>query len=200
MRAVIAVIDPIESPTNAGDICHTLREMRATLPILALQSCPQKLPITVLEALTREGVEYVLELTTPCKYLGALLQDYIQQRHSPYLNKLFSADLPPNPAFLRRLLRGTNPRILQLVAQGLSNDEISEQLALSPHTIKHYIDRLRAEIGARNRIALAAWVGRYAKYIEDQCCVKESLCQPQGCLKVPEKETKRPILDRMRKT
>lgn len=156
MRAAIAVIDPIENLTNAGDICRTLREIRATLPILALQSCSQKLPITVLEALTREGVEHVLELTTSCEYLGALLQDYIQQRHSPYLKKLFSADLPPNPVFLRRLLRGTNPRILQLVAQGLSNNEISEQLALSPHTIKHYIDRLRAEIGVRNRVALAA--------------------------------------------
>jgi DNA-binding NarL/FixJ family response regulator len=54
----------------------------------------------------------------------------------------------------------TSAEILELLVQGLSDQEIGAQLHLSPHTVKHHIDRLRDEVGARNRIQLAAWAGR----------------------------------------
>ena len=45
--------------------------------------------------------------------------------------------------------------------KGLSDREIASRLHRSPHTIKHYVERLREAVGARNRIELAAWAGRH---------------------------------------
>jgi DNA-binding NarL/FixJ family response regulator len=58
----------------------------------------------------------------------------------------------------------TSAQILELLVHGLSDQEIGHQLHLSPHTVKHHIDRLRGELGARNRIELAAWAGRQGFY------------------------------------
>lgn len=39
-----------------------------------------------------------------------------------------------------------------LVVQGLSNDEIAEQLCISPKTVKNHISNLFNKLGAKNRI------------------------------------------------
>lgn len=160
--ARLAIIDLAEEPMRVQAICRTLRTMHSTLPILTLQCCARPLPVTLLDALTREGIEHTIDLTVPFEEMGSLLREYVQHGQHPAVRKLVPTELIPDPQSLRGLLHGTNMQILQMVAQGLSNDEISQQLALSPHTIKHYIDHLRAKLGVRNRIALAAWVGRNA--------------------------------------
>jgi DNA-binding NarL/FixJ family response regulator len=55
-------------------------------------------------------------------------------------------------------------QLLELVAYGRSDREIGALLHLSPHTVKHRIERLRDALGARNRIELAAWAGRHGFY------------------------------------
>ena len=50
------------------------------------------------------------------------------------------------------------------MAAGLPDHEIGRRLHLSPHTVKHHIEQLRGELGARNRIELAAWAGRHGFY------------------------------------
>ncbi len=162
LGAQLAIIDLTEEPMRIQAICRALRTMHSTLPILTLQCCERQLPMTLLEALTREGVEHTIDLTVPFEEMSSLLREYAQHGQHSAVRKLVPGELIPDPQFLCRLLHGANAQILQLVAQGLSNDEISQQLALSPHTIKHYIDHLRAKLGVRNRIALAAWVGRNA--------------------------------------
>ncbi|HTJ69873.1 MAG TPA: response regulator transcription factor [Actinospica sp.] len=44
--------------------------------------------------------------------------------------------------------------ILALVAGGLTNDEISQQLSLSPHTVKTHINRAMAKLGVSERAQL----------------------------------------------
>ncbi len=44
--------------------------------------------------------------------------------------------------------------MLSLVAGGLSNDEIAEQLAVSPLTVKTHVNRAMAKLGARDRAQL----------------------------------------------
>jgi DNA-binding NarL/FixJ family response regulator len=57
-------------------------------------------------------------------------------------------------------LPGLQAQVLTLVARGLRDREIGEQLHLSPHTVKHRVDQLCRTVHARNRIELAAWAGR----------------------------------------
>ncbi len=58
-------------------------------------------------------------------------------------------------------LSGTDKKVLYLLSEGLSDREMGHRLFLSPHTVKHRVEQLRQKVGARNRIALAAWAGRH---------------------------------------
>jgi DNA-binding NarL/FixJ family response regulator len=49
--------------------------------------------------------------------------------------------------------------ILALIAEGMTNPEIAEQLFLSGHTIKTHINRIFNKTGSRDRMAAA----RYAR-------------------------------------
>ena len=46
---------------------------------------------------------------------------------------------------------------LALVARGLTNAEIGEQLYVSPSTVKTHLASLQGKLGARNRTELAIW-------------------------------------------
>ncbi|MEU7159927.1 response regulator transcription factor [Streptomyces chrestomyceticus] len=59
----------------------------------------------------------------------------------------------PGPAGLDTLT-GREREVLSLVAGGLSNDEIAEQLAVSPLTVKTHVNRAMAKLGARDRAQL----------------------------------------------
>ncbi|GCD46400.1 response regulator [Streptomyces paromomycinus] len=51
-------------------------------------------------------------------------------------------------------LTGREREVLSLVAGGLSNDGIAEQLAVSPLTVKTHVNRAMAKLGARDRAQL----------------------------------------------
>ena len=50
--------------------------------------------------------------------------------------------------------------LLRLVALGMTDHEIGDEMCLSHHTIKHRIERMRRRQHARNRIQLAALAAR----------------------------------------
>ncbi|GES34105.1 response regulator transcription factor [Streptomyces angustmyceticus] len=67
-----------------------------------------------------------------------------------------TAEGGPGGAGTERLatLTGREREVLTLVAGGLSNDEIAEQLAVSPLTVKTHVNRAMAKLGARDRAQL----------------------------------------------
>ncbi|MFF3987383.1 response regulator [Streptomyces sp. NPDC001797] len=54
-------------------------------------------------------------------------------------------------------LSARETEIMRLVAVGRTNQEISEGLFLSLSSVKTYLARIQAKIGARNRVEVAAW-------------------------------------------
>jgi transposase len=50
-----------------------------------------------------------------------------------------------------------------LVAEGYSNREISEQLALSEHTIKNYLFRVFEKLGVTTRVGLTLYALKQGK-------------------------------------
>lgn len=61
-----------------------------------------------------------------------------------------------SPALIEPLTQ-REEEILRLLARGRSNKEISEQLFLSEGTVKNYISRIYAKLGARDRTQAAMW-------------------------------------------
>lgn len=52
-------------------------------------------------------------------------------------------------------LKGREPQIALLAAEGLSNAAIAERLQLSAHTVRHYLERVLDRLGLHSRAALA---------------------------------------------
>ena len=52
-------------------------------------------------------------------------------------------------------LRGREPQVALLAAEGLSNAAIAQRLRLSAHTVRHYLERVLTRLGLHSRNALA---------------------------------------------
>jgi DNA-binding CsgD family transcriptional regulator len=52
-------------------------------------------------------------------------------------------------------LRGREPQVALLAAEGLSNAAIAQRLRLSSHTVRHYLERVMTRLGLHSRKALA---------------------------------------------
>jgi DNA-binding CsgD family transcriptional regulator len=52
-------------------------------------------------------------------------------------------------------LRGREPQVALLAAEGLSNADIAQRLRLSAHTVRHYLERVLNRLGLHTRKALA---------------------------------------------
>ena len=58
------------------------------------------------------------------------------------------------------LLSGREREVLALVASGLSDQEIAEQLVLSPHTVHRHVANIRHKLGRGSRAAAVAEAAR----------------------------------------
>ena len=69
-------------------------------------------------------------------------------------------------------------QILELVAAGLTNQEISEKLDISKRTVDNHVSNILTKTGAGNRVALVRWALQWGKVCieEVNCC---ALPRPQ---------------------
>jgi two-component system nitrate/nitrite response regulator NarL len=77
------------------------------------------------------------------------------------------AQIPAPPAVLPKGLNGLTKReqeLVQLVAEGMTNRDISKELHLSEHTVRNYLFRIFNKLGTSNRMELA----RFAWHREDK--------------------------------
>ncbi|MDP8943427.1 MAG: response regulator transcription factor [Actinomycetota bacterium] len=166
--ATAAVIDAGLDPAAAILVCEELHRVRPTLPMAALVCCSHSITPWSLRTLIAAGVSSVLDLEATADEVAHVLRSVahggsilrLQRRHG-------------HKALLKDILASSGPRtetqleLLELVARGLPDHEIGRRLHVSPHTVKHHIEQLRDEVGARNRIELAAWAGRHGFYRPD---------------------------------
>lgn len=64
---------------------------------------------------------------------------------------------PIEPVTLPHPLSDREEQVLRLLAHGLSNSEIGQRLYLGTETVKTYVGRLLAKIGARDRVQAVVW-------------------------------------------
>ena len=69
--------------------------------------------------------------------------------------------IPHQQAELQSLLTERELQVLQLIAQGFTNPEISKQLFISPHTVKTHVGHLYEKIGVNDRAQAAVLAARH---------------------------------------
>ena len=62
--------------------------------------------------------------------------------------------------------------IISLVATGITNQEIGEQLMISKRTVDNHVSNIFTKTGAKNRVALLNWAMDNGKICRDgfNCC------------------------------
>ena len=65
--------------------------------------------------------------------------------------------------------------IIELVAIGLTNQEIAERLTISKRTVDNHVSNIFTKTGAKNRVALLNWAMDNGKICRDgfNCCSLE---------------------------
>jgi len=164
----VVVVDVALDPERATALCQELRVVRPDLPIVVLLCCPQSVDPWQLQGLLGGGVGGVLDLQVSADEAvrtleatargGFVLHLHLRRGQRSLLRRALAGDDPR---------RETKLRVLELVARGHPDREIGAALHLSPHTVKHHVEDLRAEVGVRNRTELAAWAGRQGFYRPD---------------------------------
>jgi DNA-binding NarL/FixJ family response regulator len=159
--ASVVLIDASIDPAAALDVCRDLRLRREDLRVAILFCCPHAARANSLRPFLDEGIGSFVDLElSPEQMLAALRsiargEDVVRLQ----LSREASTELFGGNAFNEQL-SSEDLTLMGLVALGLTDNEIGTEMSLSHHTIKHRIERLRGRLHARNRIELAAVVGR----------------------------------------
>lgn len=64
-------------------------------------------------------------------------------------------------------------QVIELVAVGLTNQEIAEKLEISKRTVDNHISNILTKTATDNRVALVRWALQWGKVCLDQvnCCI-----------------------------
>ena len=151
------VMDGIEATAQL----HSLADAR-DIPVVMLTAFDTD--EFILHALRAGAVGFLLKTTAPEALVASVrAAAQGQQQLSPKVleNLVGLADTPPQPeqemiqpSKLAELSEREN-EIAQLVAQGLSNAEIAEQLFISLTTVKTHMKHILAKIDGTNRVHIA---------------------------------------------
>ncbi len=71
-------------------------------------------------------------------------------------------------------------QIVELVAAGLTNQEIAERLEISKRTVDNHVSNILTKTGTGNRVALVRWALQWGKVCLDEvnCCRLPNLPDP----------------------
>jgi len=78
----------------------------------------------------------------------------------------------PRSGELRSDLSEREIEIIDLVARGLTNQEIAAELTISKRTVDNHVSNILTKTGAKNRVALLNWAMDNGKICRDgfNCC------------------------------
>jgi DNA-binding CsgD family transcriptional regulator len=111
----------------------------------ALEAAPGEQPRRALPFMPEVTAEFLPILSLRCALAAGLAR----------LERLTPALPTTRELRLGFGLRGREPQVALLAAEGLSNADIARRLSLSAHTVRHYLERVLDRLGLHSRKALA---------------------------------------------
>ena len=155
------VIMDLRLPDASGvTACRDIRKESPDIRVLVLTSYPDDQ--AVLDAIMAGASGYVLKDIRSTELLSAIRR--VAQGESlldpkvtaAVLERVRNPDAHDDPRLAR--LTPTELRILQLIADGLTNREIGERLKLAEKTIKNYVSSILAKLQVARRAEAAAYL------------------------------------------
>lgn len=162
-RPDVAVLD-VRLPDGSGiDVCRELRAANPELRCLMLTSFNED--EALLDAIVAGASGYVLK-----EVRGGDIVESVRRvaRGETLLDPLATARVierlrnPPETDDPLAALSPQERRILTLLADGLTNRQIAEQMYLAEKTVKNYVSNLLAKLGMDRRTQAAVYAARLA--------------------------------------
>src|SRR3954447_2621285 len=169
-HAGVAVVDASVERVEAIAVCAAIRERRPQLPISAVFCCPHAVTSADLRGLLAAGVEGLMDLQLSAAETLRVLRGMARGQGAFHLQMVAGSNTSLVQLLAKERDSGLSEPdrgLLRLVAAGLTDHEIGQQLYLSPHTVKHRIDRLRQRGSARNRIQRPPWAASQVPLLSD---------------------------------
>ncbi|WP_293768238.1 response regulator transcription factor [Sporichthya sp.] len=161
LRPDVAVLDARLPDGNGIDVCREIRSVDPTIKVIILTSYDDE--EALLSAILAGASGYVLK-----EVRGAALVDGI--RRVARGESLLQADdvervlkrLQAGPRDIEELRRLTEQehRILELIAQGMTNRQIAEAMKLAEKTVKNYVSNVLSKLGMQSRTQAALFASR----------------------------------------
>ncbi|MFE7978723.1 response regulator [Streptomyces shenzhenensis] len=182
IEVVAQAVDGLDAVAKVGDIAPDVVLMDIRMPELSGIEATRRITvdnpgIKVLVLTTFDLDEYVYEALR-AGASGFLLKDASADKLAEAVRVVAAGDALLAPGITRRLiaefsrLRGTRraplkqrvgdltereTEVLALIAQGLSNAEIAEQLVVAEQTVKTHVSRILVKLGLRDRTQAAVF-------------------------------------------
>jgi DNA-binding NarL/FixJ family response regulator len=164
-----------EGPTEGYQVLRELRSLGSrTRAIMLLDSRAREVVIDAF----RSGARGVIFRDEPLKMLSKCIhavhrgQVWVNSQHLGYLVDALGQAAPSRlqhaHPHLKDHLSKREEEVVCLVAEGLSNKEVSEHLGLSEHTIRNYLFRVFDKLGVSTRVELVLY------------CLQERQAGPSG--------------------
>ena len=161
----VAIIsaDLRDGPTTGFRVVREVRVSYPHIRVIVLLDSPER--TMVIEGF-RAGADGVFSRDEPfemlCKCIHAVSRGQIWAR-SEQLRFVIEAVAKSEPQPITsakgtKLLTKREDGLAQLVAEGLTNRDISRQLNLTEHTVRNYLFRIFNKLGTSNRLELALYV------------------------------------------
>jgi len=163
-KADVAVVGArLEEESLAGlDVTRQIRASNSKPNIIILLDSSK--PTMVVEAF-RAGASGIFsrdqssELLCKCIHAVHQGQVWASSKQLRFVIEALGPSLPAKPLCKRTpgLLTKREEGVVDLVAEGLTNRDISRQLNLSEHTVRNYLFRIFNKVGSSNRLELALY-------------------------------------------
>ncbi|UOQ52784.1 response regulator [Hymenobacter cellulosivorans] len=157
-RPDVVLLD-INLPDQSGvDVCRQLTEAQPGLKILALTTLQEKSYVT---RMMQEGAAgYVLKNASPEELAEAITRVHAGKKY--FSDEIQELLLQPEPAAaVRPLLTRREREVLTLIAQGLTSQEMAQQLFVSALTIETHRRNLLTKFGVHNTAMLIRLAAEY---------------------------------------
>jgi DNA-binding NarL/FixJ family response regulator len=168
LRPDVVVMDMRLPDRTGAEGCREIRSMLPDTRVLMLTSYSDEDALT--SAILAGASGYLLKLVDPEQLFaairtvargGSLLDPHATTLVLERLRKMASGAAIDDPL---SGLTGQERRILRLIADGLTNRQIGEQLHLSENTVKGYVSHILTKLNMERRTEAAAFMARIAAH------------------------------------